>query len=1512
MAKFAQQITLLREKLTNVAGKRRKFSDDQLRVCPTIEPIAIHPIALFTDATIMSTACFTRQRLTACFICAFVLLALPSFAFTSPPRVHGQTIPARTLVISEFMADPAAVSDNDGEWIELFNASSEPLDLNGWTLDKTDGSRSFTVNQPLVVPPGGYAVLARRSDIAANGGVAAGYDYPNAFALRNGNDGLLLRDPNGIERDRVGWGAASLRVQAGQSWALVDPLNPASWTLSQTVWNGSGGDFGSPGSSSVAAGGAPAASTPAPLETPADAPTPLPLAPIPAGPATLVFSEFLANPAAVDDSAGEWLELFNAGDTTVNLRGWSLTDLDSDRHVIGADVLVEPGTYVVLARSGDAATNGGVAAAYSYSGLSLANGDDELLLLAPDGTEIDRVVWGNELSISAGASLERSDPRVTASWSTAAVAWPNSAGDFGSPGTAPVASTPTAPTSIATTPVLPTPVLPTPAVPTLSAATPALPAPTGGPSTTATAAPLGTSTPAPGTAPTAEPSTAVTLQLSEFLADPAAVSDSSGEWLELFNAGDVAINLRGWVLADLGSDRHVIAADVLVEPGAYIVLARNGDFTTNGGVSAAYVYSGLSLANGADELLLFAPGGAEIDRVAWGSVLATTPGASLERHTVGWATAQSPWPGGAGDLGSPGAVATSQPPDPNATPNGSATPGPTATLPPGGLWPIAATPSPLQIEEVSFAGSDDEYIALQNVSGAALTLAGWLVGDAQVPGGGEGLYELPPAALSPGALFVIARDGSAFAAQWGRAPDAEFEESTSAAPLLPRRRDLATGKLALNNSGDEVLLLDPAGTLADAVAFSGGDYAALGLTGELRPPRDFSLQRVPGHTFPSERDVRHRFLQAPPDPFAARSLPTPNNADHFMLDDGFHAVWGTLGARSNFADETAPPHYLLAAAASQGLNFVALADPVRHAPARSDVIAVAALRQEMADGTLIAYGTGEITQRLGDWETVPPNAAAVSADNLTVPDRMKQLFDVWYGAGSPLLPAGNANPSLPGLLEAAPRYTGLAAPTLDEAGVLEALSTRRGWVTSTPGLWLTLRAEPVAGGETAWMGSTIAPQNRVRFLVYARDLAGDANALAIWQDGQPLYTQAVPRDDGRWAIEVAAVPGSLFVAVATQADGDFAVTAPIRVEAGHGGTARIARVLPAPREDHNGDGTVDSDDEFIDLFNPGDLPLALVGWSLTDEAGDENLNRRYTFAPGSALGSGETQRLWRKETGISLNDKKDYVRLLDPDGNEVDHVGWDTWVEPGVALETGVSPPPGPPASSGGSSGGTSAGSNFSSPDIPSTEGQAGGPPGSLAQAKLAGLTRWVEFDAVVTAPPGLYNASFYVADPAPDIASGPFAGIGIQVYLRNGEPPLLVEGERVRLRGELRSFRGEMELFVEQPDQIWPLGRGDLLDPLPVTLEEINESVEGRLVTFRGVVGGFSRDSIFLVDPANPDVEVQVTVRSSLGWRRPYVNDGEVWEVMGIVSQFARSAPWNEGYRVLVRYEGDLVEVRE
>jgi hypothetical protein len=126
-----------------------------------------------------------------------------------------------------------------------------------------------------------------------------------------------------------------------------------------------------------------------------------------------------------------------------------------------------------------------------------------------------------------------------------------------------------------------------------------------------------------------------------------------------------------------------------------------------------------------------------------------------------------------------------------------------------------------------------------------------------------------------------------------------------------------------------------------------------------------------------------------------------------------------------------------------------------------------------------------------------------------------------------------------------------------------------------------------------------------------------------------------------------------------------------------------------------------------------------------------------------------------------------------------------------------------------------------------------------------------------------------------------------------------------------MHSFRGEREVRLSGPEEIWRIGPGEPLLPLPVTIAQIAESLEGRIVTFEGIVTGFQGESILLADPDDPSVEViPVTVRSSLAWRRPFVNNGERWRVIGVVSQFAQKAPWNGGYRVLVRYPEDLVRL--
>ncbi|MEL6823079.1 MAG: endonuclease, partial [Calditrichota bacterium] len=49
------------------------------------------------------------------------------------------------VIISEIMKNPQVVSDSDGEWFELFNATASPIDINGWTI-ADDGIDSHVIS----------------------------------------------------------------------------------------------------------------------------------------------------------------------------------------------------------------------------------------------------------------------------------------------------------------------------------------------------------------------------------------------------------------------------------------------------------------------------------------------------------------------------------------------------------------------------------------------------------------------------------------------------------------------------------------------------------------------------------------------------------------------------------------------------------------------------------------------------------------------------------------------------------------------------------------------------------------------------------------------------------------------------------------------------------------------------------------------------------------------------------------------------------------------------------------------------------------------------------------------------------------------------------------------------------------------------------------------------------------------------------------------------------------------
>jgi hypothetical protein len=147
--------------------------------------------------------------------------------------------------------------------------------------------------------------------------------------------------------------------------------------------------------------------------------------------------------------------------------------------------------------------------------------------------------------------------------------------------------------------------------------------------------------------------------VTEVMVNPSAVSDSYGEWFELYNAGSSTVSMNGWLLLDNGSNEHNVTS-ISIDSGEYIVFGRNTDSAVNGGYDADYVYSGFQLANSADEIKLIDAEGRIVDVIEYNSSFPYSSGASMYLKNItydnavdtSWAMSDMEY--GSGDLGTPG------------------------------------------------------------------------------------------------------------------------------------------------------------------------------------------------------------------------------------------------------------------------------------------------------------------------------------------------------------------------------------------------------------------------------------------------------------------------------------------------------------------------------------------------------------------------------------------------------------------------------------------------------------------------------------------------------------------------------------------------------------------------------------------------------------------------------------------------------------------------------------------
>jgi len=156
---------------------------------------------------------------------------------------------AYDLLINEILADPEPGVDlPDGEFIELWNRSPVPINLEGWSLKFGSYLKIFP---SIVVEPDGNLLIVKDSSYLKYGQCV--FLFTSSTSLSNGGATVMLRDPDQHVIHTVTyspeWFRVPFKAEGGWSLELIDPLNPCgcdkNWDGSKQVTGGTPGKINS-------------------------------------------------------------------------------------------------------------------------------------------------------------------------------------------------------------------------------------------------------------------------------------------------------------------------------------------------------------------------------------------------------------------------------------------------------------------------------------------------------------------------------------------------------------------------------------------------------------------------------------------------------------------------------------------------------------------------------------------------------------------------------------------------------------------------------------------------------------------------------------------------------------------------------------------------------------------------------------------------------------------------------------------------------------------------------------------------------------------------------------------------------------------------------------------------------------------------------------------------------------------------------------------------------------------
>jgi hypothetical protein len=328
---------------------------------------------------------------------ALLLAVISTAANAQCPPVFGN------LVINEFMARNAVVSDQDGEnddWIEIHNGSDEPINMLGYFLSDSRGNRAKFQFPDTVVPAGGHIVVWADNQpwqIGLHAEFALGGTLGDQLVLSTPSPDTMIVDYiNFYEMDNLS-SYGRFPDGHGPFRYMVPSPSEANTT---TDYRG------------------------------------------------LVINEYLArNSMSGEDEFGEnddWIELYNNRTVPLNLGGYFLSDGlgDKTKFTFQEPTILGAGAYILI--WADAEPNEGP----RHANFSLSGDGEQILLSDSDTLTLDYVRFGPQLQDVSEGRFENGigkirclEPTILATNSPSSVsvpeidfvefwAYPNPAKDF--------------------------------------------------------------------------------------------------------------------------------------------------------------------------------------------------------------------------------------------------------------------------------------------------------------------------------------------------------------------------------------------------------------------------------------------------------------------------------------------------------------------------------------------------------------------------------------------------------------------------------------------------------------------------------------------------------------------------------------------------------------------------------------------------------------------------------------------------------------------------------------------------------------------------------------------------------------------------------------------------------------------------------------------------------------------------------------------------------------------------